>query len=386
MKLIRQLIEYLDGEDMLTDEMLRRLGALGWLGKSTFGGKMLSACQFPDEYPSESGDRYPYSGREEYDWAEPGQRETKIERGQKRKSIRNRIKNQKDKQHEMAQALQEMSTALERADIPSAPELEGLRCLAGHLGATTPWMKAIHNASSESLDAALLDAMKNNDPAANLLWTGLAYEVYRFPLYDTRWSSHKPLLRAYRKLVSSQAIFSPVSQPWGYTWIFSEKTISIVYEVVRAQQLVLESLGRIMKYSPENIGKWLARGTPDMGWDALCLVFQSNVYSKDPFWAEKNVEPKYKPPIDDAEYFFKIFSFALRMESTCFFNYLDAIESSEAPFMLHFGWEGLWTPHPSTWSSTLFDDTPKSTDEVHVKRIYHSMGEDDKSGLFPPIS
>ncbi|NLN93115.1 MAG: formylglycine-generating enzyme family protein [Candidatus Hydrogenedens sp.] len=254
MKVIHQIIEFLDDAGMLTDEFYDRLVAQGWIKPVYLDGHVASRAELRDM----AKDPYrPYAVRDEERPEPAGTEKYKSEVGsRKRSEERRRRHDDQEHMHERRRVIGEIAGALEKADIAAARELSGLRTLADRLGETSPWMRSLIDASESALDDALTAAISDDVLSATVLLGALTSSIYRFPLTDKRWLSYPAVLRAYESIVSGQEVASLYAQ--GSAWVLREKAVVTAHEVARSQQRVLESLGRVSELIPERIKHWLS--------------------------------------------------------------------------------------------------------------------------------
>lgn len=266
MKVVHQIIEYLDGEGMLTDAFYDRLVSQGWVKPVYLNGRVATRAELR---ALEAGGT---AGSEEAHGAEGGAgAAAPVDgvghggRGANRGAVRDRRQDDRVHVHERRRVFREIGVALEKADIPASPELTGLRALAGRLGVTTPWMRSLLEVPEKALDEVLLAAMNAGDPSAASLLSALSSPVCRFPLSDPRWLRYPAVLRAYASALDGSDAASLQRVARGYAWILREKGVVTVHEVARSQQRVLASLGRVTSHAPKTVERWLAasgRGKP----------------------------------------------------------------------------------------------------------------------------
>ncbi len=260
MKVVDQIIAYLDGECLLSDDMYDRLVAAGWLRPEYLNGLVVTRAEMralAARGVDASAD-LPDVGEDDAFPEAPVAPIGRGGHGGRRGSMRDRRQDDRAHVHERRRVFREIGAALLEADIPASPELAGLRELAGRLDAATPWMRPLLEAPEEALDAALLAAISANNSSAAALLAALSSAVCRFPLTAPRWSGHAAALRAYEAAVDGSDAASLQSASRGYAWILREKGVVAAHEVARAQQRVLASLGRVTTHAPETVERWLA--------------------------------------------------------------------------------------------------------------------------------
>ncbi len=264
MKVVHQIIEYLDGEGLLTDDMYDRLVAAGWLRPEYLNGLVVTRAEMralAARGVDASAD-LPDVGEDDAFPEAPVASVGRGGHGGRRGTVRDRRQDDREHEHERRRVFREIGAALLEADIPATPELAGLRELAARLDATTPWMRPLLEAPEEVLDGALLAAIRAGSPSAAALLVSLGSEECCFPLRDPRWSRYPAALRAYASAVGGADAASLQRAARGYAWILREKGVVTAHEVARSQQRVLESLGRVTSRAEEIVECWLAASAP----------------------------------------------------------------------------------------------------------------------------
>jgi formylglycine-generating enzyme required for sulfatase activity len=264
MKVVHQIIEYLDGEGLLTDEFYDRLVVAGWVRPEYLNGRVLTRAEMRALAARgvDASAELPDVGEDDAFPEAPVAPIGRGGHGGRRGSVRERRQDNREHDHDRRRVFREINAALLIADLPASSELAGLRALASRLDATTPWMRPLLEAPEEALDEALLAAIRTNNPSASALLGALSSAVCRFPLTDPRWSRYPGALRAYASVVSGADAASLQRTSRAYAWILREKGVVTAHEVARSQQRVLESLGRVTSRAPETVERWLAASAP----------------------------------------------------------------------------------------------------------------------------
>jgi predicted metal-dependent peptidase len=150
-----------------------------------------------------------------------------------------------------------------------AEALQGLVQVARRLSPDADLEEApeiIHRASGDVLDQALLEALEFRRPSLKELWTALSMEDYRAVAVDP--SLRGPVVRAYRQMLAVEGYH----QLGRYSSILKEREIAWVYHLVRAQRRLLSACGRLYETRPELISRELSRDRQDAAFWAFVIL------------------------------------------------------------------------------------------------------------------
>ena len=249
MRVIEQLVSYLNQRGLLTTEQLDYLRREGYMRRA------------PEPSQEEQLDAgFDLFGSEERAEAAPEDRAFAIQEALERARPPTKTGRTRRRRASLRRArAQECRTLRERLGRQIGNwewELEGLlrvgRRLAGPVSSEQALL-AIRNAPPATLAGSLAAALEAREPPLDRLWLGLSLDTFRAPLDEAGLSS--PIARAYGVLIerAEQAV------PASLAWMLREGEIRWVQSAIRAQRALLACLGRFDDGPGDPLSRWLRR-------------------------------------------------------------------------------------------------------------------------------
>lgn len=254
MKVIQQLITYLDSRGILTSDDVSYLRSEGYLSPELlveFDERALSPADAAVLEPWELSEEEPALERE----AVARRRKGRVQR----------------KAHVMT--AQEISARL-AGRIPEWTEaLEPLVQIAGRLAPgvsleDTPAL--LCRADPGSLEAAVAAALQDRRPSLKKLWAALSLEDYRGVVEEPGLSG--AAVRAYRAVLAADD-YGPRGKSG---WILREREIAWTYDLARAQWRLVAACGGLYDTDPELISRELGREWHDGAFWAFTLLYSAH--------------------------------------------------------------------------------------------------------------
>ncbi len=269
MKVVEQLVSYLDGRGRLSPDQLAYLRAEGYCGRSAAAEGEADSLTGPDllsadhagagsgslaSAPDDERDGYPLED-------EPAHA--------RRPAVTPRRARGAAQRERRARAHAALAAYL-AARLPTWDEpLRGLVCLARRLAPVASWQdaaRALRNVGSAALEGALADGFRCRQPALPLLWEALSFDGYRAPDGLPRAARHA--YAAWLDAAGRGASGGAVRLPRG-------REVATVCNLVQAQRRVLAACGRLYDRQPGLIAQALRRDHHPGAYLVFLLVYRA---------------------------------------------------------------------------------------------------------------
>jgi hypothetical protein len=273
MKVLHQIIDYLRGRGLLTQEQLADLASQGIL-------RWDEVYSEPPEPPAEADEDSSWLRKEEIE--EPAER-----RGARCRRGASGARVPLLRPEELCQRLREGFGGWRAT-------LDSLVALDSSAGGWEQVTVAIRNAATDDLLASLAAALRGHSLTLACLWEALQLDGYREILSGPE--SHGPTGAAYRALLAAPDL----SGLGRYSALVREPEVAAVVNLMRAQRRLLQACGELLRRQPDLVAAAIRRDAGVPAYWAFVLLYSARrgATGRRPWPAADEHPPRHAAPAD----------------------------------------------------------------------------------------